>query len=353
MKKIIISILFIVTYSSLYPQFANYSNDFLNIGVGAKSLALGNASICNISGAEAVYINPSMIYNSNYNMNFSVMHSSLYKGLANYDYFGFSYILNDSLSIGLNLIRLGIDNIPNTLNLLDNNGNINYDNITYFSVADYALIFGFSRPLKIKNFVFGASSKIIYRNLGQFANAYGFGFDAALSYQHKNLKLSIVAKDITSTFNIWIYNHNELDSLLVNAANNIPENSIEYTKPQIYFASNYIFKLNSNWLIKNELYFSFSFFGKSNDLVRTKYLNFTPGFGSEISFKNNIFIRMGVKNFQWSKLYNKKRISFVPSIGCGISLFNFTLDYAITDVGNYSVVPLSNIISLSYQFKRK
>ena len=46
-------------------------------------------------------------------------------------------------------IRFGVDDIPNTLNLVDADGNVNYDRITYFSVADYALLLSLAKKSKL------------------------------------------------------------------------------------------------------------------------------------------------------------------------------------------------------------
>lgn len=38
-------------------------------------------------------------------------------------------------------IRLGVDNIPNTLNLIGPDGTVDYNRVTNFSASDYAGIF--------------------------------------------------------------------------------------------------------------------------------------------------------------------------------------------------------------------
>ena len=53
---------------------------------------------------------------------------------------------------------------------------------------------------------FGANAKIIHRQAGDFATAWGFGFDAGVQVVGEQWKLGIVAKDMTTTFNAWSYN---------------------------------------------------------------------------------------------------------------------------------------------------
>ena len=42
---------------------------------------------------------------------------------------------------------------------------------------------------------FGVNAKIIHRKAGDFATAWGFGFDAAVQFVGERWKLGIVAKD--------------------------------------------------------------------------------------------------------------------------------------------------------------
>ena len=39
------------------------------------------------------------------------------------------------------MIRFGVDDIMNTSNLIDNEGNVDYNRIELFSTADYAFLF--------------------------------------------------------------------------------------------------------------------------------------------------------------------------------------------------------------------
>ena len=55
--------------------------------------------------------------------------------------------LDDKSSFGFSFIRFGVDNIPNTTELIDAQGNINYDRITYFSAADLAFIGSYGKKV--------------------------------------------------------------------------------------------------------------------------------------------------------------------------------------------------------------
>jgi len=64
-----------------------------------------------------------------------------------------------------------------------------------------------------KGFDVGATAKLIYRHIGQFASGYGFGFDIGAQYHHKKWKFGIMARDITTTFNYWTINDAEFDKI--------------------------------------------------------------------------------------------------------------------------------------------
>ena len=56
-------------------------------------------------------------------------------------YIGIAKPIDDKSAAGFTFIRFGVDDIPNTTQLIDKDGNINYDNITTFSAGDYAFCF--------------------------------------------------------------------------------------------------------------------------------------------------------------------------------------------------------------------
>jgi len=122
---VVLNLQFFSTNSN--AQIAAYSNEFLNIGIDAASLARGNSVISSTEGVCSSYWNPAGLVSMNTLMETSAMHTNYFSGLAQYDFLGAAYKISDSLALGLSLIRFGVDDIPNTLNLVDENGNIDYD----------------------------------------------------------------------------------------------------------------------------------------------------------------------------------------------------------------------------------
>jgi hypothetical protein len=94
--------------------------------------------------------------------------------------------------------------------------------------------------------------------------------------------------------------------------------------------------------------------GKRNTLIKSNLISVDPRLGVELAYKfneedkNKIFLRLGTANFQQEmNVEGKKRTTFMPTIGVGVQLQkNFTIDYALTDIGDQSAALYSNVISL-------
>ncbi|MCB0684700.1 MAG: hypothetical protein KDC32_27850, partial [Saprospiraceae bacterium] len=135
----------------------------------------------------------------------------------------------------LSLIRFGIDGIPNTLSLYDDEGTVNYDNIVEFSAADYAFLLSYAQPLKVNKgkLLLGGNVKVVHRVIGSFANSWGFGLDLGAQYQTGNWRFGAMARDLSTTFNAWKVTFTEAEKdVLLATGNELPDiNSVEITKP--------------------------------------------------------------------------------------------------------------------------
>ena len=56
--KLRLTLFFILLYVSSTAQFRKYSNEFLNIGAGARGLAMGGAQVASVEDGTAGYWNP-------------------------------------------------------------------------------------------------------------------------------------------------------------------------------------------------------------------------------------------------------------------------------------------------------
>src|SRR5690606_30381056 len=183
-----------------------YSNEFMNIGVDAAAFGMSNAVVASSADVNSGYWNPAGLVNLE-DKQISLMHASYFANIANYDYAAFAMPLDDRSAVGLSVIRFGVDDILNTTQLIDEQGQINYDKISLFSTADYGVTFSYARKLPLDGLNYGVNAKVIRRIIGDFASSWGFGLDAAVQFETRNeWKFGIMARDITTTFNTWSIN---------------------------------------------------------------------------------------------------------------------------------------------------
>lgn len=336
---------------ALFGQVVKYSNDFLSIGVGAEASAMANAVVAGVNDVTAGYWNPAGLSNITNTYEFGLMHNEYFAGIAKYDYFGSAYKIDSSSVLGVSIIRFGVDDIPNTIELMDSEGNFDYSRMSRFSVADYAFITSFSKKLPIEGLSVGANAKIIYRNVGKFAKAYGFGLDAGIQYQKKQFQMGVLLRDITSTFNAWSFNEDELRIETIDSTFNlVPENNLELTLPRMIIGTAYKIKINPKFVLKGEIDLDITADGKRNTLIRTNLFSIDPYLGLELDYINLAFLRFGIGNAQNITDFDEDYWTFQPNLGLGIQYKNFAVDYALTNIGNLSAVKYSNVISIRYAF---
>src|ERR1700709_2515037 len=130
-------------------QFRKYSNEFLNIGAGARGLGMGAAQSASVSDGTAGYWNPAGLTGVKDIPTINLMHASYFDNIGKYDYAAFAIPVSDNKrTLGFSILRFAVDDIPNTLFLVEPDGSINYGNITTFSSADYAFLFSFAQKIK-------------------------------------------------------------------------------------------------------------------------------------------------------------------------------------------------------------
>ena len=329
-----------------------YSNEFLQIGAGARSISLSKAVVASSANSSSVYWNPSSLVDLN-QTEIELMHASYFAGIANFDQFSYAKKVNESDAVGFMILRFGVDDIMNTANLIDNEGNVDYNRIELFSAADYAFLFSYANKDFFKGFDVGGNAKIIYRQIGDFAKAWGFGFDLSTQKQFGKWKVAAISRDATSTFNSWMFNMEKFEEVYFQTGNELPENSSELTLPSIQTGIARSFIINKIFSAHSELDLDIHFDGERNTLYSANTTSVNPHFGTEIKYKDIIDFRFGVGNFsRETDFNNKKYISLQPNIGIGFHFENIRIDYALTNVGDQSAAGLySNLFSLRYTLK--
>ncbi|MBL4752400.1 MAG: hypothetical protein JKY52_02200 [Flavobacteriales bacterium] len=339
---------------SAFAQAPKYSNEFLSIGVGARSLAMGNSSVAHVDDVTAGFWNPAGLNELKSDVQIGYMHNEFFAGIAKYDYGAIAARTDATTVIGFTpLLRLGIDNIPDTSELIDASGNINYDRIKSFSAADYAFIFSYAKKSKIKGLTYGGNAKVVHRKVGEFATAWGFGLDFGTQYQVGTWKFGAMGRDITSTFNAWSFNTEKLADVFTLTGNEIPENSLEITLPRIILGAGKMFTFSEKFNLYSEIDLDVTFDGKRNVLIRGNPISIDPHMGIELGYGGFAFLRAGVSNIQQTQNLDQEfSFNMQPNLGLGVKLKSIHIDYALTNVGQ-NVGLLSNVFSLKLDINKR
>ncbi len=201
---------------------AKYAGEFLATGVGARGLAMGGAFVAVTNDVTAGYWNPASLAQINYPQLIG-MHAQRFANIVNYNYGGVAVPFGRASALSLSLIRLGVDDIPNTQNalldygedgipgtgdpgegngIIDRNERIDPNKVIYFNSAEYAVFLSYGTRTN-ESFYYGGNIKVLKKGIGD-NSAWGMGFDlAALWKPSQNLNVGVNLQDVTTTLLIW------------------------------------------------------------------------------------------------------------------------------------------------------
>lgn len=356
MKKILSFFLVLGTCSISAQTVRKYSNEFLNIGVDAAALGMSNTAVSFTADVNAGYWNPAGLTHLK-DHQVAAMHANYFANIAQYDYLAYASPIDERSSWGISLIRFGVDDILNTTELIDNQGNIDYNRIELFSTADYGFTFSYARKLPVPGFQYGVNAKVVRRIIGDFANSWGFGFDVGLQFERNNWQFGLLVRDLTTTYNIWNIDEEKYQAIadaIPGQNQELPE-STEITAPkaQLGISKKFVFHYDYSLLAAANLNMRFT---KTNDIIATDFVSIDPALGFEFGYTDLVFLRAGVGNFQKvTQLDASEKTNFQPNIGLGFQYRGIQIDYALTNLGNQGVALYSNIFSVKVdlgQFRR-
>jgi hypothetical protein len=182
---------------------------------------MGSAYVAVADEVTAGYWNPAGLALLNY-PEIILMHSRQFSGELNYDYGAFAVPVGTKSSIGLSLIRVGVDDIIRTAvprpdltlgeTYVNDNGQL-VRNTPFpagtFSSADYAMYLTYAKQPST-GFAYGTNVKVLYRSLGD-NSAWGIGFDIGFRFKlWRSLLAGINFQDVTSTLIAWDTSRREL-----------------------------------------------------------------------------------------------------------------------------------------------
>jgi hypothetical protein len=301
---------------------------------------------------NSIYWNPAGLVNVE-DYEGSLMHASYFAGIANYNFAAFAMPIDDKSAIGISIIRFGVDNILNTTELIDSQGNINFNNISTFSAADYAFNIAYAKNLIFRDLYFGVNAKVIRRVIGDFATSWGFGFDAGIQFEKKNWKFGLMVRDITTTYNSWSFNKTEFDKIknsIPGQNQELPETT-EITKPKIQLGIARKFRVGRDLHLVTELDLNMRF-AQTNDIISTSFASIDPTFGFQLDYTDVVYLRGGIGNIQNTTQFDgSKSVSLQPNFGIGFKYNGIQIDYALTNIGSVGNALYSNIFSIKFDYR--
>lgn len=358
MRKPILYIFFLtcwgLTDSWAQVNTPKYANEFLAIGVGARAAAMGNAHVAIADDVTSGYWNPAGLLRQTTDYSGILQHAEYFSGIAKYDYAAFSMPLDTLSALGFSIIRFGIDDIPDTRFLYDASGAINYDNVRFFSAADYGFFASYARKLPVLGGLqLGGNFKVIHRKAGQFATAWGFGLDVGAQYTFKQWQFGAMFRDVTGTFTAWTHNSDSLITVYSQTGNDIPTSTLEVALPRLVLGVGRQFTFKKfGFLPTFDMVLTFD--GKRNTLVKSSFASIDPTMGLEISYASIAFLRVGIKNYQELKSFDSSTYAVAePTFGLGFMYKGVALDYALTSVGTHTKDLYTHVFSLMVSLDKK
>ncbi|MBS1903191.1 MAG: PorV/PorQ family protein [Bacteroidetes bacterium] len=207
-RSLSILLLLVASCAVRAQSFRAYSGEFLQLGAGARSLALGGSAIAFVDDATMGYWNPAGLSSLTY-PNISAMHEARFDNTVKYDYGAIAIPLGKSSGVALSVFHIGISDIKDTRNaFVDRSGSgtfdgenyLDYSKVTTFGNYDWGVYLSYGHQQDSSPLSYGANLKFIVRKLDPENSATGIGFDAAVRYRVSDqLMLAAVGQDITTT----------------------------------------------------------------------------------------------------------------------------------------------------------
>ncbi len=337
LRRVMVGLLLMLARdASAETGVAKYAGEFISLGVGGRALSMGGASVALVNDVTAGYWNPAGLARISYPQ-VILMHDEQFGSLVNHDYGAVALPVGVNTTIGFSLIRLGVDDIPNTANAgVDINGNLTYDpqqfsrvdpnRVTYFNAADWAFYFSYAKR-QSDEFSYGANLKLIKRDLGEHG-ATGLGFDVGACYMPwENVLFGANIQDVTTTLLAWDTGRNELISPTLKLGSAVLLDAL---------GGRFAPAVDLDVRFENRMYASMFHLGRMSIDVHS---------GLEYQFKNLVAVRIGYSDVKQLTL------------GAGLHFPKLNIDYSFAKFDGTYELGNTHRISLMFtleadQFKR-
>lgn len=329
----VIVLFFLLVSVSRGQEVGTYAGEFLQLGTGARSLALGGAAIAYIDDASVGYWNPASAAYINH-PTVTAMHEARFDNTVVYDFAAFAAPIGKEYGFAFSVLHIGISDIKDTRSaFVDRNNNaifdgddyLDYSKVSSFGNYDWGFLVSIGKQ-KDSTLSYGATAKLILRKLDPTNKATGIGFDAGLRYKiTPEATLALVVQDVTTTFLSYSSGTKELIS------------------PTLKIGGTY------NWAIFDDedhhlmpvldVDMRFESRGKSSQIALGP-ISLDTHWGLEYRYKDIISVRGG---------YNDLNMF---SVGAGLNLPKLSFDYAFMSFNGQEQLGNTHRISFSLRLEQ-
>jgi len=329
-------------------RVAKYGADFLAGGVGARALGMGGAFVALADDVTAGYWNPAGLAETYYPQA-AYMHAERFDGIVQFDYGALAFPLTTRSTLGVSFFRSGVEDIPNTLDAWVD-GQPRAENVSFFSAADYAFFVSYARSLR-DNLTAGATVKVLRRNIGDFASAWGYSVDVGAQWRVGTFVLGANIQDLPGMLQSWSVN-GEAFAGLEDFGQDLPVGGAEIVLPVARLGAGLVsFPLIENINLTAGLDLDIAFDGQRAYALNTGDVSFHPRIGTELSYADVVALRFGISDVTSSERFGTQ---LTPTVGLGLALGPLNVDYGFGDFGGIrQELGFSHRISLQYTLRQE
>lgn len=334
--RTVLVLVLLATTATVVPEaraqrVAKYGADFLGVGIGGRALGMGGAYVAAGEDVTSAYWNPAGLTAMD-SLEVAYMHAERFAGVVTFDYAGVGTPISDRSTVGVTVIRSGVNDIKNTLQAWDPVRGAPRpnpsDHITTFSAADYAFMVSAGRRLG-GGLAAGATAKIVRRSIGDFASAWGYSVDVGARYQRGRWVLGASVRDVTTLLESWSVDREATRPLEDVFDLALPEGGTELVLPVLRTGA----AATGSWREFDGtlgLDLDLAFEGRRAYAFNAGDVSLHPRIGGELAYQNVVALRGGL-----NRIYTAEGEGLVlsPTVGAGLTLGRVVVDYGF---GNFA-----------------
>ena len=304
------------------------------MGVGPRQLATGYTGTAAANDLSALYWNPAGLAQGSARHEVGFQYTVLPLADAQQQWLGFTTQTRNGGTVGISLLREGISNTLNSLDL-NRGGSFDYDNLKAYTVNDYALTLAYGQRTRWYGgrISLGGALKVLHRRKADFVSGWGLGLDMGLRINWHRATLGIALADVPLSFVAWTFNSRAFEDQFQDLGLSVPLNRVELTAPGLRVGGQYrIFAADRPFQLTVQAELQ-ALFDKRKLALSTGHFSLEPRLGAVFSYREWVYVATGA-TFD-SPETGVGRFTF--GLGGGYKIFQ--LEYAAALVPNVAGKP--------------